>query len=89
MKKKMIIGTIVGITALLFWAPWTGDGDVLSRKILEKESVQKELNTLTAEHSCSEGDLTNCCDGLSTKWAPFGKMVKYCEYGSWYAPFWE
>lgn len=78
--KKIIILIIFIIFAILFWSPWMGEdgGENIIRKIQYDEKINAELKGLSLER----------CEGLSSKWAPFGRMVKYCEYGSWYIPFW-
>lgn len=86
--KKIISSIIVIVLAVLFWSPWMGleGGEDIIRKVQEDENFQAELDELS-EHaydvSTGEG-----CDGLSSKWAPFGRQVEYCEFGSWYVSFW-
>lgn len=90
MKKIIIIGIIIAI-AIFFWSPWIGEdgGEKVIRFTQEMPQVQAEINILSSKYSCSTMiDDPNCCDGLSSSWAPFGRKVTYCKYGNWYMPFW-
>ena len=86
--KKIIIVLIVAITTLLFWSPWMGDdaSDRLIREVPKKEEFTAELNELIEEYSY-DSETKEGCDGLSLKWAPFGRTIMYCEYGNWYVTF--
>ncbi len=82
---------VLVVAGLLFWAPWMGEdgGEETIRATTQSPEVRAELDTLTAKYSCSATDISgDCCDGMSSSWAPFGRQVKYCEYGTWYVPFW-
>jgi len=87
--KKVIIFLIVAITAILFWSPWMGEdgGENVIRKVQQEDDVEVELEDLTNKYSYNP-ETREGCDGLSSKWAPFGRTVQYCEYGSWYVTFW-
>ena len=87
--KKVIIVAVVAITAILFWSPWMGEdgGEDTIRKIQLQEDVKAELEELGEKYAYSTENPEGC-DGLSSKWAPFGRIVQYCEYGSWYVTFW-
>ncbi|EKD94065.1 MAG: hypothetical protein ACD_28C00001G0015 [uncultured bacterium] len=89
MKKILpIVGVLV--LALLFWAPWMGDGDMVARELVAQDSFQAELKPLINQYACvPDAPDAECCDGLSNHWAPFGRKVTYCEYGRWYLPFWK
>ncbi len=87
--KKIIIITIIAITAILFWSPWMGEdgGENIIQKVQQQEDVKTELEDLGAKYEYNV-ETAKGCDGLSSKWAPFGRTVQYCEYGSWYVTFW-
>lgn len=87
MKKIIVIGVL--IIAAFFWSPWMGGdgGENVIRMVQQELGVKAEMEELVSKYSykieTGEG-----CDGLSSEWAPFGRRVKYCEYGSWYISFW-
>ncbi|HAL50496.1 MAG: hypothetical protein UU46_C0012G0002 [Candidatus Uhrbacteria bacterium GW2011_GWD1_41_16] len=91
--KKFIIILVVAITAILFWSPWLDEdgGEAiiqdLIREIPQQEEVKAEYDQLLEKYSYNS-ETGEGCDGLSTKWAPFGRTIQYCEYGSWYVTFW-
>ena len=90
-KLPFILIPLLLILGLLFWAPWMAEdgGEDTIRVIIQMPKVQTELETLTAQYGCTETNMnTDCCDGMSSSWAPFGRNVNYCDHGSWYAPFW-
>lgn len=93
MRKWIILGSIVlGIVGFLFWSPGMAEegGEDTARAKIQEPLVRAELDTLTEKYSCSATNMAvNCCDGMSTRWSPFGRMVEYCEYGEWYVPFWK
>lgn len=79
--KKIIIIAILPIIAILFWSPWMGEdgGEDIIKKVQQEDNVKSELEALVKKGGC---------DGLSSVWSPFGRTIKYCEYGSWYVTFW-
>ncbi|MBP7670953.1 hypothetical protein KA119_01510 [Candidatus Gracilibacteria bacterium] len=87
--KKTIIILIVIITAILFWSPWMGEdgGENIIRQVSSQQDVRTELDELTSKYSYNP-ETGEGCDGLASKWAPFGRTIQYCEYGSWYVTFW-
>jgi len=92
MKKitiALFIVPVIVIADILFWAPWMGQdgGEDVIRKVQQQEDVKAELDQLSAQYSY-HADTGKGCDGLSSQWAPFGRTVRYCEYGSWYITFW-
>ena len=94
MSKKRIllfiaIGIVLLIVAFLAWAPFMGDSMDVSRALSNSKEWQSEIAAL-GDYSCSSGVVTAaCCDGLSMRWVPFGRMIDFCEYGSWYVGFWR
>lgn len=88
MKKGLVIA-LIAITALLLWSPWLAEdgGENIIREISQREDVQMEMDRLTDDYGCN-ADGKECCDGLSSSWAPFGRNVNYCHYATWYVPFW-
>lgn len=89
MKKALLIVPLV-LLGLLFWSPWMGEegGEDVIRETIQIPEVRAELDTLMASYSCQDGLTSECCDGPSSSWAPFGRNVEYCGYGQWYVPFW-
>lgn len=87
--KKIIIILVVAITAILFWSPWMGEdgGENIIRDVSQQEDLRAELDQLTSKYSYNP-ETKEGCDGLSSTWAPFGRKVEYCQYGSWYVTFW-
>lgn len=87
MKTTIII--LVAIIGLLFWSPWLGEdgGENVIRKLQTQPEVQAELDELAKQYAYNV-ETGEGCDGLTSKWAPFGRTVEYCEYGSWYVTFW-
>lgn len=87
--KKGIIIVVTAIIILLFWSPWMGKdgGENMIQKIQIQEDIVAELEEFAVEYGYNE-ETGEGCDGLSSKWAPFGRTVEYCEYGSWYVTFW-
>ncbi len=87
--KKIILALLVVITSILLWSPWMGEdgGEDIIRKIQQEPDVQAEIEELKDKYSYNS-ETGEGCDGLSSKWAPFGRAVRYCEYGSWYVTFW-
>jgi len=83
MKKIIIL--LITIISLFFWSPWM-DEDIV-REISQKEDVKTELELLTNKYSYNP-DTKEGCDGLSSKWAPFGRKILYCDHRSWYVTFW-
>lgn len=83
MKKIIIL--VIAITSLFFWSPWM-DEDII-REISQEEDVKTELDQLTNKYSYNL-DTKIGCDGLSSRWAPFGRKIKYCDHRSWYVTFW-
>ncbi len=87
--KKIIIVLVIAITAILFLSPWMGEdgGEDVIRKTQQEADVKAELEMLSSKYGYNV-ETGEGCDGLSSKWSPFGRTVQYCEYGSWYVTFW-
>ncbi len=87
--KKAIIILVVAIIGTLFWSPWMGEdgGENVIRKIQQQEHVKSEVEELSSKYSYNS-QTGKGCDGLSSSWAPFGRKIEYCQYGSWYVTFW-
>lgn len=88
--KKVLLIVLITITAVLFWSPWMGEdgGKDIITKLSQESDIQTEIRQLTNQHSYNAETNPNGCDGLTSNWAPFGRKVNYCQYGSWYITFW-
>lgn len=62
-------------------------GEKIIRKVAEEEEIKNQLNYLTSKNSHNP-PIAEDCDGLSSRWAPFGRKVEFCEYRNWYVAFW-
>ena len=64
------------------------EGEDVIRKVQlapeNQEKVEYLRNTYPIGSKNAEG-----CDGWHSEWVPFGRKVTYCEYASWYIPFWK
>jgi len=79
--KKKIIFLIAIIILILFLSPWMFDdgGENMIRKVQMTDDYDRVMEKITRDHFC---------DGVHSQWAPFGRMVKYCDRAEWYVTFW-
>ncbi|MFA6527960.1 MAG: hypothetical protein WCT46_00255 [Candidatus Gracilibacteria bacterium] len=84
----VVVGIVLSIIAFLVWAPFMGDAMDVSRVLSNSMEWQTEIAAL-GDYSCDSGGSDVCCDGLSMRWVPFGRMIDFCGYQSWYVGFWE
>ena len=86
--KKWFLLAIVAVFLLLFWSPWLQheNGENVVKDFQRNMSAEQraEIDVATSIHACSISMTPDCCDGLVSSWAPFGRTIGYCDYVTWY-----
>lgn len=85
---KKFITAAVFLFFFFLWSPWmSADG---AEDVVRSVKYSPEFRDVVEKYSKYECNETGeyCCEGPYAEWAPFGRTVKYCEFASWYVPFW-